>query len=372
MMLMLVALGAAPATAQSVYSVVKDKAEFSILGDLIDVLNTTGLTRGVFLALNNPSSSLTVFAPTDTAILNYIAANFGTVAEATSNVGFIIELLKYHVVDGKVLSNTLTVDQVVEPMLDGSTFTISSIDPPTITTASGQTVFITNADIPAGESVIHNVSHVLDPKGGAWMFGGETRLMTTLAVATSTKKHGILISVLTALGEPYVSLVTGNVTKLMVVAPDDDAFNNFVKAAKTNLTALLAEPGMTTLKSVIDYHVFYDVSANVQGANGMSPNPLLATSSATWVAGANLTMLNTEDLTVMKSDSKWTLVTSLNQTVTSSLLPTSSGFLMQVTEVLSPKPAAATPDTSGASSYHVSTVTLASALMAVLVMVVAV
>jgi uncharacterized surface protein with fasciclin (FAS1) repeats len=84
--------------------------------------------------------------------------------------------------------------------------------------------------------------------------------------------------VITALGEPYVGLVTGTTNKLMVVAPNDDAFTKFVTDANTTLAALIAEVNMTTLKSVINYHVFYDTSAAVQGANGVRndiPSPLL-------------------------------------------------------------------------------------------------
>jgi len=84
--------------------------------------------------------------------------------------------------------------------------------------------------------------------------------------------------VVTALGEPYVGLATGTDNKLMVVAPNDDAFKKFVTDANTTLDALLAEANLTTLKSVIDYHVFYDTSATVQGANGVRndiPSPLL-------------------------------------------------------------------------------------------------
>jgi uncharacterized surface protein with fasciclin (FAS1) repeats len=79
----------------------------------------------------------------------------------------------------------------------------------------------------------------------------------------------LVSQVITALGEPYVGLVTGTANKLMVVAPNDAAFTKFVADANTTLDALFAEADMTTLKSVIDYHVFYDTSVTVQGANGV-------------------------------------------------------------------------------------------------------
>jgi len=379
-MLMLVALGASSATAEeSIRSVLKADAEdrFLTLGLLIDALNGSPETQSVFDALNDPTSALTVFAPTDAAIATWVlSTNFGTMEEAIDKIDFIAELLKYHVVGAAVRSGGLEVDLVVETLLSMKNFTVASLEPTvTLKTASGQTATITTADLEAGSSFVHIVDTVLDPKGSAWVFGGATRLTTTAVVATGTTKHDILVKVLTELGDPYVKLVTGTADKLMVVAPDDAAFTKFVTAANTTLDALLKEANMTTLKSVIDYHVFYDSDATVQAANGMVPNPLLTASSTTWMAGKKLKMLNKEDLTVMmKSDTEWTLVTALNQTVTSSLIPTSSGFLMPVTEVLSPTAPApvATPDTSGASSYHVSMVTVASALMAVFVMVVAV
>jgi len=374
LMLMLVALSAAPATAQvSIYDVLSGDDRFSTLKVLIDALGANPDTQSTSDLLKDTTSAITVFAPTDTALVNWVSANFGTLAEATADVNAITLLLSYHlVVTGKVVASDLSVGQEVSP---GST--ISKIVPPTITTASAQTVLIEEADLMAGNSVIHVVDHVLDPLGGAWMFGGETRLSTTLAIATGSSTHATLVSVLTALGEPYVGLVSGTAKKLLVVAPDDDAFTKFVTDANTTLDALLAEVNMTTLKNVIDYHVFYDADATVQGANGMSPNPRLKTSMEVWMKGKKLKMLNEGHLTVKTNETEnettWTLTTELNQTVTSNLMPTSSGFLMPVTEVLSPTPAPApAPPNSGSSFYHVSMLTVACALTTVFGMMVAV
>jgi len=379
MMLMLVALSAAPATAQnSIYSVLSGDDRFSTLKVLIDALGANPDTQSTSDLLKDTNSAITVFAPTDAALVNWVNANFGTLAEATADVNAIGTLLSYHlVVTGKVVASDLSVGQEVQPLNQDHLFTISKIVPPTITTASAQTVLIEEADLMAGNSVIHVVDHVLDPLGGAWMFGGETRLSTTLAIATGSSTHATLVSVLTALGEPYVGLVSGTAKKLMVVAPDDDAFTKFVTDANTTLDALLAEVNMTTLKNVIDYHVFYDADATVQGANGMSPNPLLKTSMEVWMKGKKLKMLNEGHLTVKTNETEdettWTLTTELNQTVTSNLMATSSGFLMPVTEVLSPTPAPApSPPNSGSSFYHVSMLTVACALTTVFGMMVAV
>jgi hypothetical protein len=68
------------------------------------------------------------------------------------------------------------------------------------------------------------------------------------------------------------------------------------------------------------------------------------------MAGVKLEMLNKEHLTVMmKSETEWTLETENHQTVTSSLLATSSGFLMPVTEVLAPMPPPSPPTTASPS-----------------------
>jgi uncharacterized surface protein with fasciclin (FAS1) repeats len=105
MMLMLLALGAAPATAQgSVYSVVSANAQFSTLKLLIDALNGPAATQPTFDALNDTTSELTVFAPNNTVIGNWIEVNFGTVAEAIDNLDSIVKLLTYHVVPAAVRS----------------------------------------------------------------------------------------------------------------------------------------------------------------------------------------------------------------------------------------------------------------------------
>jgi len=108
MMLMLVALGASSATAEeSIRSVLKADAEdrFLTLGLLIDALNGSPETQSVFDALNDPTSALTVFAPTDAAIATWVlSTNFGTMEEAIDKIDFIAELLKYHVVGAAVRS----------------------------------------------------------------------------------------------------------------------------------------------------------------------------------------------------------------------------------------------------------------------------
>jgi len=84
----------------------------------------------------------------------------------------------------------------VPTLLTDKTLNVASLTPTvTLTTASNQTVTVTATDIEAGSSIIHVVDHVLDPKGGAWMFGGATRLQTTAAVATGTGSHAILLRV---------------------------------------------------------------------------------------------------------------------------------------------------------------------------------
>jgi len=378
-MLMLVVLGAAPAVAQdqepvtSIYSVVSSQTQFSTLKLLIDALDGSDDTQEVFNDLGDTTSELTVFAPNNTAIDNWITVNFGTVAEALANRAAITQLLTYHVVPSVVRSQELTKDQVVSTLLSGTTITVATITPTvTLTTASSQIVTVTTPNNEAGNSIIHIVDHVLDPNGDAWMFGGKTRLQTTAEVATGTGSHGILLQVVTALGDPYLGLVTGTDEKLMVVAPNDAAFTKFVENANTTLADLLAETNMTTLKNVINYHIFYNTDDTVQGANGMSPNPLLQSAMTKWMAGVKLEMLNMEHLTVkMTAEDEWMLTTALNQNVTASILATSSGFLMPVMEVLSPTPASVTQEESGSSLYHVSMLTVASALMAVFGMVVA-
>lgn len=149
---------------------------------LAAALRVTGLAPAI-LPSANPLPDFTVFAPTDAAFVSFLlngaaysSANetaaynaiIGLSANSTPSLATVTELLKYHVVAGRVLSTDLTNGQTVNTLqtiggnpntfnigINGSIFTLvdkgSAVTDPTISSAN----ILTNA------GVIHQINGVL-------------------------------------------------------------------------------------------------------------------------------------------------------------------------------------------------------------------
>ena len=104
----------------------------------------------------------TVFAPTNDAFAALPAGSLDTLL-LPENREQLTSILTYHVVDGRVLSGDLT-DGMLIPTLDGQTLTVGlTHEGYTLTDASGGTATILNADIEAGNGVVHVIDSVLLP-----------------------------------------------------------------------------------------------------------------------------------------------------------------------------------------------------------------
>jgi transforming growth factor-beta-induced protein len=106
----------------------------------------------------------TVFAPTDAAFAALLdeldATSLADISDET-----LIAVLKYHVVSGKVLSTSLTDEQVVTPILGGvgNTFKIDLTGGAKIVDANGRIANITATDIEASNGVVHVIDKVILP-----------------------------------------------------------------------------------------------------------------------------------------------------------------------------------------------------------------
>ena len=104
----------------------------------------------------------TVFAPTNDAFAALPAGTLDTLL-LPENRDQLTSILTYHVVEGRVLSSDLT-DGMHIPTLDGQTLTVGvTHDGYTLTDTSGRTATILNADIEAGNGVVHTIDTVLLP-----------------------------------------------------------------------------------------------------------------------------------------------------------------------------------------------------------------
>lgn len=151
---------------------------------LAAALRVTGLAPAI-LPNTNPLPDFTIFAPTDAAFVSFLlngaaysAANEtaaynainGLSATSTPSLATVTDLLRYHVVPGRVLSTDLTTGMVVNTALAGKTFTILSAAGPVTINDQNTTIVAPNADatvssanILTNAGVIHQISAVLQP-----------------------------------------------------------------------------------------------------------------------------------------------------------------------------------------------------------------
>ncbi len=128
--------------------------------------NLTILVQAVvkagYVDLLNGTDQYTVFAPTDAAFANLLT-ELSIPSLDSIPVPLLQSVLQYHVVSGKVLSSSLTNNQVVSPLLTGATFTINLTGGAKITDANARVANITATDIEATNGVVHVIDKVILP-----------------------------------------------------------------------------------------------------------------------------------------------------------------------------------------------------------------
>ncbi len=133
--------------------------------DIIDTAESAGSFSTLVAAIEaadlddtlKGDGPFTVFAPSDDA---FAALPEGQVEELLlpENKDMLVELLSYHVVPGKILSEDITEDTGTVENLAGSALDVDVSDGVVIKTAT-----VTEADIEAANGVIHVVDEVILP-----------------------------------------------------------------------------------------------------------------------------------------------------------------------------------------------------------------
>ena len=116
-------------------------------------------------ALSDMDTELTVFAPTNAAFEDALAALDLTAEELLGDTETLTSILTYHVIDGKVLSSDLAADEdgeITVTTLSGEELTILVGEDGTVT-FEGQDATVTMADVEAANGVIHVIDAVLLP-----------------------------------------------------------------------------------------------------------------------------------------------------------------------------------------------------------------
>jgi uncharacterized surface protein with fasciclin (FAS1) repeats len=148
--------GQAPAAEQpdTVVDVAASDQSFSTLVTAVDAAGLAGTLSG--------EGPFTVFAPVNDAFTALPAGTVDTLL-APENQAQLTSVLTYHVVPSKVLSSDLS-DGATVTTVQGQPLTVGvQGDTVTLTDASGNTASVVQADVEAGNGVVHVIDHVLLP-----------------------------------------------------------------------------------------------------------------------------------------------------------------------------------------------------------------
>ena len=213
---------------KTITQIVAGDPNFSIL---VAALSKPELS-GLLAAASDPTSDLTVFAPTNDAFEATLDA-LGKESIDDIPVGLLNEIVTYHILGGAVLSTELA-NGDVPTLLEGESVTVDLTDGVKINQAN-----VTEADIRAVNGVIHEVDGVLLPSYVSNSVG------TVAEVVLFNKEFTTLAA---ALRRANLLDAVADTEDITVFAPDNAAF---VAAGITNLEGIDDE----TLTSVLTYHV---------------------------------------------------------------------------------------------------------------------
>ena len=141
----------------TVVDVAASDENFSTLVTAVDAAGLAGTLSG--------GGPFTVFAPVNDAFAALPAGTVDTLL-ASENQAQLTSVLTYHVVPSKVLSSDLS-DGMTVTTVQGQPLTVGvQGNAVTLTDASGNTASVIQADVEAGNGVVHVIDHVLLPAAG--------------------------------------------------------------------------------------------------------------------------------------------------------------------------------------------------------------
>jgi len=209
-------------------NIVELASETSSLSTLVTAVQAANLVD----ALSDQDSSLTVFAPNNSAF-SEIQSTVDTLL-LPENLAQLQNVLQYHVVASEVFSTDLQDGQVVET-LNGETLKVRIIN--------GE-VFVNNsrviqADIEASNGVVHVIDSVLVP--GAFK--------NVVGTAMDTADLSTLVAAVSAAN--LVDALSDETANYTVFAPNNSAFS----AIQSTVNTLLKPENLSQLQNVLQYHV---------------------------------------------------------------------------------------------------------------------
>lgn len=268
----------------------------SNLSTLVTAITTAELTSTLQAA-----GPYTVFAPTNAA---FDKLEDGVLEVLLDNPDALADVLKYHVVSGKVMSTDLSTGNV-QTLLEGKTIAVN-VDMGV--TLNGSASVIT-ADVEASNGVVHLIDEILLPEGF------ELPKLSIVSIASETPSLSILVEALTMFPDLVDALsADGSYT---VFAPTNDAF-----------TALLGVIGQTDLEDVPE-----DVIERLLKYHVISGASLMSTDLSDGQMAA--TILSADDEVTVEIDGNSVYIN--NAMVTTANVEASNGIVHIIDAVLVPE-----------------------------------
>ena len=238
---------ALPTPPMSLVDVARANGNFTTL---VAALEATGLD----MTLADFDTDYTVFAPTDAA---FDALPEGTVASLLADTDTLSDILLYHVLAGKVMSDAaLTVANSMD-----SEVATANTDKLALSTVDSalyvNNAMVTMTDVMADNGIIHVIDKVLMPPSDMG-----TPTMNIVDTAVADGRFTTLVDALTQ--ADLVTTLSDEQSTFTVFAPTDDAFDAVDSAA---LSALLADN--EALTEVLTQHV---VAAEVNSISAYAAN----------------------------------------------------------------------------------------------------
>ncbi|MBT8326478.1 MAG: fasciclin domain-containing protein, partial [Bacteroidia bacterium] len=213
--------------------------------------------QGLASALQNSSSTLTVFAP-DNDAFDSLAVKLNTDINGLLALSNLTDILLYHVVGTEISSASISNGDIETPLSTTNTLKL--------TKTSAGAVFanhskVNTPDLNADNGVVHSMNAVLLPS--------ETVVDVALDNGFSTLATAVITAeLLPALTDPFATYT--------VFAPTNDAFDSIAVKLNTDINGLL---GLSNLADILTYHVLGSKVMAADVTNGAVVQPLSTTNS---------------------------------------------------------------------------------------------
>ncbi len=212
---------------------------------------------GLESALQDPSATLTVFAPDNNAF-DDLAAELNTDINGLLALPNLSDILLYHVLGTTVPAADVNNGDIVAPLNTANSLKLTKTSMGSVYVNQAM---VNAADLSTDNGVVHSTDAVVLPSE------------TVVDVAIDNNFTSLTTAVITAELLPALTDPFGTYT---VFAPTDQAFSDLAVALNTDINGLLALPN---LADILTYHVLGSEVMAADVTNGLIAQPLSTTNS---------------------------------------------------------------------------------------------